>query len=86
MLQCQLAIYFVFLEALFPPVFDDVEDVLPFACLPNNLRWDLQGKESEPMVLIASSGAILILAGAAYIMSMKDNLSLKKAKGIIDER
>tara|TARA_B100000965_G_scaffold402693_1_gene429205 strand:+ start:271 stop:681 length:411 start_codon:yes stop_codon:yes gene_type:complete len=40
----------------------------------------LQGKESEPMVLIASSGAILILAGAAYIMSMKDNLSLKKAK------
>ena len=46
----------------------------------------LQGKESEPMVLIASSGAILILAGAAYIMSMKDNLSLKKAKGIIDER
>ena len=40
----------------------------------------LQGKESEPIVLIASSGAILILAGAAYIMSMKDNLSLKKAK------
>ena len=40
----------------------------------------LQGKESEPIVLIASAGAILILAGSAYIMSMKDNLSLTKAK------
>ena len=40
----------------------------------------LQGKESEPMVLIASAGAILILAGSAYIMSLKDKLSLKKAK------
>ena len=40
----------------------------------------LQGKESEPMVLIASAGAILILASSAYIMSLKDKLSLKKAK------
>ena len=40
----------------------------------------LQGKESEPIVLIASAGAILILAGSAYIMSMKDNLSLTKAE------
>ena len=40
----------------------------------------LQGKESEPLVLIASAGAILILAGSAYIMSMKDNLSLTKAE------
>ena len=40
----------------------------------------LQGKESEPMVLIASAGAILILAGSAYIMSMKDKLSLEKDK------
>ena len=30
----------------------------------------LQGKESEPLVLIASAGAILILAGSAYVMSM----------------
>ena len=40
----------------------------------------LQGKESEPLVLIASAGAILILAGSAYIMSMKDKLSLEKYK------
>ena len=40
----------------------------------------LQGKESEPWMLIASAGAILILAGSAYIMSMKDNLSLTKAE------
>jgi len=38
----------------------------------------LQGKESEPWVLIASAGAILVLAGSAYIMSLKDSLSLKK--------
>ena len=37
----------------------------------------LQGKESEPWVLIASAGAILVLAGSAYIMSLKDSLSLK---------
>ena len=43
----------------------------------------LQGKESEPLMLIASAGAILILAGSAYIMSMKDKLSLEKDK---DER
>ena len=40
----------------------------------------LQGKEREPLVLIASAGAILILAGSAYIMSMKDKLSLEKDK------
>ncbi len=40
----------------------------------------LQGKESEPWVLIASAGAILVLAGSAYIMSLKDSLSLKKVK------
>ena len=40
----------------------------------------LQGKESEPWVLIASAGAIFVLAGSAYIMSLKDSLSLKKVK------
>tara|TARA_B100000941_G_C28330446_1_gene461322 strand:- start:73 stop:486 length:414 start_codon:yes stop_codon:yes gene_type:complete len=40
----------------------------------------LQGKESEPWVLIASAGAILVLASSAYIMSLKDSLSLKKVK------
>ena len=30
----------------------------------------LQGKESEPWVLIASAGAIIILAGAVYILNL----------------
>lgn len=46
----------------------------------------LQGKESEPWVLIASAGAILVLAGSAYIMSLKDNLSLFKQQKDKDER
>ena len=40
----------------------------------------LQGKESEPWMLIASASAILVLAISAYVMSMKDNLSLTKAE------
>ena len=31
-------------------------------------------------MLIASASAILVLAISAYVMSMKDNLSLTKAK------
>ena len=30
----------------------------------------LQGKDSEPWVLIASAGAIIILAGAVYILNI----------------
>ena len=30
----------------------------------------LQGKESEPWVLISSAGAIIILAGAVYILNI----------------
>jgi len=30
----------------------------------------LQGKESEPWVLISSAGAILVLAGAVFILNM----------------
>ena len=40
----------------------------------------LQGKESDPWMLIASASAIFVLAISAYVMSMKDNLSLTKAK------
>ena len=32
------------------------------------------------MTLIAEAGAIAILAGAAYLMSVKDKISLEKAK------
>ncbi len=37
-----------------------------------------QGKESEPIMVVAAAGAVLILAGAAYLMSLKDKLSLEK--------
>ena len=38
-----------------------------------------QGKEAEPLMLLAAAGAILILSGSAYMMSLKDKLSLEKA-------
>ena len=40
----------------------------------------LHSKEADPWVLIAEAAAILILAGAAYLMSYKDWLSLEKEK------
>ena len=39
-----------------------------------------QGKDIEDTTLLAASGSILLLAGAAYIMSLKDKLSLEKIK------
>ena len=38
----------------------------------------LHSKEADPWVLIAEAGAILVLGGAAYIMSIKDKISLEK--------
>lgn len=40
----------------------------------------LHSKEADPWMLFAEAGAIAILAGAAYIMSLKDKLSLEKSK------
>lgn len=40
----------------------------------------LQTKGSEPLNIIYESAGILILAAAAYIMSLKDKLSLEKEK------
>ena len=40
----------------------------------------LHSKEADPWMLIAEAGAIAVLAGAAYVMSLKDKLSLEKAK------
>ena len=37
-----------------------------------------QGKDIEDTTLLAASGSILLLAGAAYIMSLKDRISLEK--------
>ena len=38
----------------------------------------LHSKDADPWVLIAEAGAILVLAGAAYLMSAKEKLSLQK--------
>ena len=40
----------------------------------------LHSKEMESIDLLGEAGAILILAGAAYVMSLKDKLSLEKLK------
>lgn len=40
----------------------------------------LQSKEMEPLILVAEAGAILILSVAAYIMSIKDKISLEKIR------
>ena len=37
----------------------------------------LHSKDADPWVLIAEAGAIVILAGAAYLMSAKEKLSLE---------
>ena len=39
-----------------------------------------QGKSIDDTTLLAASGAILLLAGAAYLMSLKDKLSLDKIR------
>lgn len=38
----------------------------------------LHSKDMEPLMLIAEAVAVIILAGAAYIMSLKDRISLEK--------
>ena len=38
----------------------------------------LNSKDADPFILMAEAGAILLLSVAAYIMSMKDKLSLEK--------
>ena len=40
----------------------------------------MQSKDSEAMVLVAEAAAILVLSGAAYLMSLKDRHSLEKLK------
>ena len=38
----------------------------------------MHGKDMEALVLLGESGSILLLAGAAYVMSLKGKLSLEK--------
>ena len=40
----------------------------------------LNSKDADPFLLIAEAGAILVLAAAAYLMSLKEKLSLEKEK------
>ena len=37
----------------------------------------MQSKEMEPLILLAEAGAVLVLSGSAYIMTLKDKLSLE---------
>ena len=38
----------------------------------------LNSKDADPLILMSEAGAILLLSVAAYVMSMKDKLSLEK--------
>ena len=40
----------------------------------------MQNKDMDALVIIAEASAVIILAGAAYIMSLKDKMSLEKLK------
>ena len=40
----------------------------------------MQNKDMDALIIIAEASAVLILAGAAYLMSLKDRLSLEKLK------
>ena len=48
----------------------------------------MQSKEMEPLTLLAEAGAVLVLSGSAYIMTLKDKLSLQileKEQGLGDQ-
>ena len=40
----------------------------------------MQNKDMDALIIIAEASAVLILAGAAYLMSLKDKLSLEKIR------
>jgi protein PsiE len=44
----------------------------------------MQSKDMEATTVILEAGAILILSGAAYLMSLKDKLSLEKLQNKVD--
>jgi len=45
----------------------------------------MQNKEMDAFMVLGESGAILILSIAAYIMSLKDKVSLEKKKEFEDK-
>jgi protein PsiE len=42
----------------------------------------MQSKDMDALMLLGEAGAILILSISAYIMSLKDNISLEKKKDV----
>lgn len=44
----------------------------------------MQSKEMDAFVVLGEAGAILVLSVAAYIMSMKDKISLEKKRNLRD--
>jgi protein PsiE len=46
----------------------------------------MQGKEMDALMLIGEASAVLILAAAAYIMSLKDKVSLEKKKQYAEDK
>ena len=44
----------------------------------------MHSKEMDALMVLGEAGAILILSGAAYVMSMKDKVSLEKLQMIQD--
>ena len=46
----------------------------------------MQGKEMDALMLIGEASAVLILAAAAYNMSLKDKVSLEKKKEFAEDK
>ena len=46
----------------------------------------MQGKEMDALMLIGEASAVLILAAAAYIMSLKDKVSLEKKQQFAEDK
>ena len=46
----------------------------------------MQGKEMDALMLLGESSAVLILAAAAYNMSLKDKVSLEKKKEFSEDK
>ena len=46
----------------------------------------MQGKEMDALIIIGEASAVLILSAAAYIMSLKDKISLQKKKEFASEK
>ena len=61
---------------------------LPIIIAITALCWLIvvQGEEMDALMLIGEASAVLILAAAAYIMSLKDTVSLEKKKEFAEDK